>query len=74
MSEIKLGCTARDKITGCLGTVVAICEHLHDSTQAGMEGSSDNGFERSQRQWFSIDRLEVVSDETAITDKEDATG
>ena len=64
--SIVLGCKVKDPITGCIGTVVAICHHLHSNANAGIEGTAANGFDKDKRQWFPITRLELVLEDAKV--------
>jgi len=63
MTDIKLGCVARDTITGIEGTVVAFSAELFGAVMRKIQptGIRDTG-SSIVTEWFNNGRLEYVSD------------
>ena len=57
MEKLELGMDVKDKTTGFLGTVTAICEYLEDTAQVRIE-KIDGG--KYSSEWFAIGRVVVV--------------
>jgi len=68
--ELVLGCKAKDPVTGCIGTVMAICRWLYGEDTVALAGLKENGFEKDKYQWFPVDRLELVVE--LVVEKEKA--
>jgi hypothetical protein len=61
MSEVTLGCKARDKVTGFEGIVTGKCDYLYGCAQWGLTPAAKDGEVKDSR-WFDEGRVERVGD------------
>jgi len=60
--KIKLGCKARDKITGFEGIVVARIKYLFGCTQYAIMPKWIEGQKTEDSEYFDVGRLEVIGE------------
>lgn len=65
--DIKLGVTAKDKITGFQGVVTGRCEYISGCDQALLIPKVDEKGSHRDGHWFDVQRLEVIPSEPTIT-------
>lgn len=71
---MKLGITAKDKITGFHGVVVGFCQYLSGCNQALLVPKLGKNGEYKESHWFDVQRLEQVGTKTVKLDNGETPG
>lgn len=74
MSEVVLGCQAKDRVTGFRGTVTGFCEYLSGCNQFLLVPSVGDDGAYKEGHWFDVQRVDRISEDVITLDNSQTPG